>query len=174
MSSEPEITDSDFYMSVQEAARLILSPTPQTHRYCIDPEMEEFYGDDVQHVGDAFDLRASSSFSLLPGERRLIGTGFRVELLQGFVGLVTPRSGLAMKHGITVVNSPGLVDTGYRGEVKVILHNTDRKYVFEGEPGDRIAQFLIVPVSDAPLTRVDAIDTGTERGESGFGSTGVK
>jgi dUTP pyrophosphatase len=94
-----------------------------------------------------------------------------VAIPEGHAGLVTPRSGLAAKHGITIVNTPGLVDAGYRGELRVILHNTDREEPFVVEPGMRIAQLVVVAVPEAELSEVDELPP-SERGESGFGSSG--
>jgi dUTP pyrophosphatase len=121
--------------------------------------------------GDAgFDLRAVEPFTLKPGERQLVPTGVAIALPPGHAGLVTPRSGLAIKHGISVVNGPGLVDPNYRGELKVVLINLGRE-TFEGAAGDRIAQLLIVPFTAPPIAIVDSLDD-TERGEAGFGSSG--
>jgi dUTP pyrophosphatase len=124
-------------------------------------------------AGDAgFDLRCVEGFSLAPGERAVVPTGVAVALPEGCAGLVVPRSGLAARHGISVVNGPGLIDPSYRGEVRVVLVNlgADR---FQGEPGDRIAQLLLVPFV-APATRVvDALPESADgRGASGFGSSG--
>ena len=121
--------------------------------------------------GDAgFDLRAVEPFTLAPGERALVPTGVAIALPPGHAGLVTPRSGLAVKHGISVVNGPGLVDPNYRGELKVVLVNLGHE-PFHGEPGDRIAQLLIVPFAAPPVVVVDELG-GTERGAAGFGSSG--
>ena len=121
--------------------------------------------------GDAgFDLRAIEPFTLAPGERALVPTGVAIALPPGHAGLVTPRSGLAVKHGISVVNGPGLVDPNYRGELKVVLINLGSE-TFRGEAGDRIAQLLIVPFTAPPVQIVDALDD-TERGAAGFGSSG--
>ena len=121
--------------------------------------------------GDAgFDLRAVEEFSLAPGERALVPTGVAIALPPGHAGLVTPRSGLAIKHGISVVNGPGLVDPNYRGELKVVLVNLGAE-TFHGEVGDRIAQLLIVPFATPPVQVVDVLDD-TERGAAGFGSSG--
>lgn len=121
--------------------------------------------------GDAgFDLRAVEPFTLEPGQRALVPTGVAIALPPGHAGLVTPRSGLAIKHGISVVNGPGLVDPNYRGELKVVLVNLGDE-TFRGEPGDRIAQLLIVPFAAPPVAIVDALDA-TERGANGFGSSG--
>lgn len=121
--------------------------------------------------GDAgFDLRAVEPFTLAPGERALVPTGVAIALPPNHAGLVTPRSGLAVKHGISVVNGPGLVDPNYRGELKVVLINLGDE-TFHGEPGDRIAQLLIVPFAAPPIAIVDELDD-TERGGAGFGSSG--
>ena len=122
-------------------------------------------------AGDAgYDLRAVEPFTLAPGERALVPTGVAIALPPDHAGLVTPRSGLAIKHGISVVNGPGLVDPNYRGELKVVLVNLGDE-AFHGEAGDRIAQLLIVPFAAPPVAIVDALDD-TERGASGFGSSG--
>lgn len=106
------------------------------------------------------------------GERAQVGTGVAVEIPPGHAGLVLPRSGLALRHGIALVNAPGLIDSGYRGELRVLLLNTDRERDFELEPGDRIAQLLIVPFAPAvPIEVADLADS--ERGAGGFGSSGV-
>ena len=124
------------------------------------------------YPGDAgLDLVACERYELGPGERALIGTGIAVAIPEGHAGLVTPRSGLAAKHGITIVNTPGLVDAGYRGELRVILHNTDTRDPFVVEPGMRIAQLVLVAVPETELSEVDELPP-SERGESGFGSSG--
>ena len=124
------------------------------------------------HAGDAgFDLRAIESARLEPGERASVGTGIAVEIPEGSAGLVLPRSGLAAKHGISVVNAPGLIDAGYRGEIRVLLLNTDRTEPFEIEPGDRIAQLVIVEVGDEDPLEVASLQESA-RGDGGFGSTG--
>ena len=124
------------------------------------------------YPGDAgLDLVACEHHELGPGERALIGTGIALAIPEGHAGLVTPRSGLAAKHGITMVNAPGLVDAGYRGELRIILHNTDMQEPFVVEPGMRIAQLVLVAVPDAVLHEVDELPP-SERGESGFGSSG--
>ena len=126
------------------------------------------------YVGDAgLDLAACEQHELGPGERALVGTGLAVAIPEGHAGLVAPRSGLAVEHGITIVNAPGIVDSGYRGELRVILHNTDRQETFVVEPGMRIAQLLVVPVPEASLREVDELPA-SERGEGGFGSSGKK
>lgn len=124
------------------------------------------------HPGDAgADLVSTEQVRLAPGQRALIGTGVRIALPDGYVAFVVPRSGLAAKHGITVVNSPGTVDAGYRGEIKVTLLNTDAAEPFDIAPGDRIAQLIVMPVSRATFLPVDALPDSV-RGEGGFGSTG--
>jgi dUTP pyrophosphatase len=124
------------------------------------------------YPGDAgLDLAACERHELGPGERALVGTGIAVAIPEGHAGLVTPRSGLAAKNGITIVNTPGLVDSGYRGELRVILHNTDRHETVVIEPGMRIAQLVVVAVPEAALREVDELP-GSERGSSGFGSSG--
>ena len=126
------------------------------------------------YPGDAgLDLAACERHELGPGERALVGTGIAVAIPEGHAGLVTPRSGLAAKNGITIVNTPGLVDSGYRGELRVILHNTDRHETVVIEPGMRIAQLVVVAVPEAALREVDELP-GSERGSSGFGSSGHK
>ena len=124
------------------------------------------------HEGDAgLDLHASEAAALEPGQRASIRTGIAVEIPAGHAGLVLPRSGLAARHGIALVNSPGLIDSGYRGEVRVLLLNTDRERRFEIEPGDRIAQLVVTPVAAAePLEAAEL--ASTSRGDGGFGSTG--
>jgi len=123
--------------------------------------------------GDAgLDLRAAEPALLGPGERAAIGTGIAVEIPRGHAGLILPRSGLALRHGISMVNAPGLIDAGYRGELRVLLLNTDRTNEFAIEPGDRIAQLLVVPF--APLEPVAAAELAeSARGELGFGSSGL-
>ncbi len=123
------------------------------------------------HEGDAgVDLYTSIDFKLQSGERRLVPAGIAVAVPQGYVGLVCPRSGMAVKHGITVVNGPGVVDSGYRGELKVALINQGAEPV-SFERGDRIAQLLVVPVAVQELTEVAELPT-SDRGDGGFGSTG--
>jgi dUTP pyrophosphatase len=124
------------------------------------------------HDGDAgYDLHAAETASLAPGARASIGTGVAIALPDGVAGMVLPRSGLAARHGIALVNAPGLIDPGYRGEVRVLLLNTDPAEAFEVNPGDRIAQ--LVPVRFEPLELQEAGDLETSaRGAGGFGSTG--
>jgi dUTP pyrophosphatase len=123
-------------------------------------------------AGDAgLDLYASESARLEPGTRASVGTGIAVEIPAGHAGLVLPRSGWAAKHGISLVNAPGLIDAGYRGEVRVLLLNTDREEAFEISEGDRMAQLLVVPF--ASLEPVESHSLAeSERGAGGFGSTG--
>ncbi|GAB3659749.1 dUTP diphosphatase [Zhihengliuella somnathii] len=124
------------------------------------------------HPGDAgADLRARVDVSLAPGERVLVPTGVALALPYGYVGLVHPRSGLATKHGLTVVNAPGTVDAGYRGEIAVTLLNTDPRETIELRRGDRIAQLVIQKVETARFVPVDELDDSA-RGAGGFGSTG--
>jgi dUTP pyrophosphatase len=124
------------------------------------------------YVGDAgLDLAACERRELGPGERAVVGTGLAVAIPAGHAGFVTPRSGLAVEHGITIVNTPGVVDSGYRGELRVILHNTDGRETFVVEPGMRIAQLLVVPIPIASLREVDELPA-SERGQGGFGSSG--
>lgn len=123
--------------------------------------------------GDAgLDLRAAEPALLGPGERAAVGTGIAVEIPAGHAGLVLPRSGLALRHGISMVNAPGLIDCGYRGELRVLLLNTDRTNAFAIDPGDRIAQLLVVAF--AALEPVAAAELAeSARGELGFGSSGL-
>jgi dUTP pyrophosphatase len=122
--------------------------------------------------GDAgLDLYACESAHIGPGERWGVGTGVAVEIPAGHAGLVLPRSGLAREHGITLVNSPGLIDAGYRGELRVLLMNTDPAEIFRVEPGDRIAQLVIAPIALAEPVETSALGDSA-RGESGFGSSG--
>ncbi|HUR76660.1 MAG TPA: dUTP diphosphatase [Acidimicrobiales bacterium] len=125
------------------------------------------------HPGDAgADLTAAESVTLAcGGGRALVGTGMRVAIPEGYAGFVMPRSGLALKHGVTCLNTPGLIDSGYRGELKVLLVNTDPATDFGVEVGDRIAQLVIQRVEQATFTAVAELDDHV-RGEGGFGSTG--
>jgi dUTP pyrophosphatase len=124
------------------------------------------------HDSDAgLDLYAAEAASVAPGGRVSVGTGLAVQIPEGLAGLVLPRSGLSLKHGIALVNSPGLIDPGYRGEVRVLLLNTDPTLAFRVAPGDRIAQLLLVPIAVASPLEADSLDTST-RGPAGFGSSG--
>lgn len=121
--------------------------------------------------GDAgLDLVACEQVALAPGERALVGTGLAVAIPEGYAGFVQPRSGLAARHGIAVVNSPGLVDCGYRGELRVVLLNTDPREPFTIEPGMRIAQLVVLPVPEVSLLEVEELPP-SERGVRGFGSS---
>ncbi|MCU0258025.1 MAG: dUTP diphosphatase [Solirubrobacteraceae bacterium] len=124
------------------------------------------------HEDDAgLDLRALEGATLVPGARAMIRTGLALELPPGHAGLVLPRSGLAARHGIALVNAPGLIDAGYRGELQVLLLNTDRTEAFTLEPGERIAQLVVVPVAlPAPVEVAELAPAA--RGDGGFGSTG--
>lgn len=123
--------------------------------------------------GDAgCDLPSAEALTLAPGQRAVVSTGVSIALPAGFAAFVMPRSGLAARHGIGLVNAPGVIDAGYRGEIKVVVINTDAAESFSIEPGDRIAQLVITPVSKARFHPVDALP-GSDRGEGGFGSTGV-
>jgi dUTP pyrophosphatase len=123
------------------------------------------------YKGDAgLDLASSERVELAPGERAVVGTGVVVAIPPGHAGFVQPRSGLAARHGVTVVNSPGLVDSGYRGELKVVLLNTDRTERFVVEPGMRIAQLVVVPIATPQPIEVAELPE-SERGEKGFGSS---
>lgn len=125
------------------------------------------------HPGDAgLDLYALKSAALEPGERASIATGIAVEIPPGHAGLVLPRSGLASRHGISVVNAPGLIDSDYRGEVRVLLLNTDREHRFELSAGDRVAQLVVVAVEIAEVVEVPTLSE-TVRGAGGFGSSGT-
>jgi len=124
------------------------------------------------HPGDAgADLIATETVELGPGERATVGTGTAIALPDGYVAFVVPRSGLAAKHGITIVNTPGTVDAGYRGEIRVILLNTDRSTPYTITAGDRIAQLVVLPVTRARFVPVERLP-GSHRGDGGFGSTG--
>jgi dUTP pyrophosphatase len=123
------------------------------------------------YSGDAgLDLSSCERVELAPGERALVPTGLAVAIPEGHAGFVQPRSGLATKHGISIVNTPGLVDSGYRGELLVNLVNTDKHEPFVVEPGMRIAQLVIVPIPEVELVEVDALPA-SERGVRGFGSS---
>ena len=138
----------------------------------VDVLISSSYVPAYAHPGDAgADLRAAASFTLAPGARETVPTGVSIALPDGFVGFVVPRSGLAARHGITIVNSPGTVDAGYRGEIRVTILNTDPNESFEIAEGDRIAQLIVMPVSRARFVPVTELP-GSHRGESGFGSTG--
>jgi len=137
----------------------------------LDPEMEL---PSYAKPGDAgLDLRSRVEMKLEPGMRALVPTGIAVAIPTGYVGLVHPRSGLAIKSGISMVNTPGTIDSGYRGEISVILINHDREETFEIKRGDRIAQLVIQQVEVAELVPVKELPL-SERGEGGFGSSGIR
>ena len=124
------------------------------------------------YAGDAgLDLAACERVELQPGERALVGTGLAVAIPDGYAGFVQPRSGLASRHGISIVNTPGLVDAGYRGELKVALLNTDARESFVVEPGMRIAQLVVLPIPPVQPVEVDELPASA-RGADGFGSSG--
>lgn len=124
------------------------------------------------HAGDAgLDLHSAQAAHIGPGERWQISTGLAVEIPDGHAGLVLPRSGLALRYGISLVNAPGLIDSGYRGEIGVLLLNNDPAEIFRVEPGDRIAQLVVVPVTGLSPVAAEELAT-SERGEGGFGSSG--
>jgi len=125
----------------------------------------------AHHDDAGYDLRAAEAATIEPGGRVSVGTGVAVAIPEGHAGLVLPRSGLAARHGISLVNAPGLIDAGYRGELRVLLLNTDREASFEVAPGDRIAQLVIVRHEAPELVEVATLDE-TVRGAAGFGSTG--
>jgi dUTP pyrophosphatase len=123
------------------------------------------------YEGDAgVDLAACEATVLAPGARAVIPTGLAVEIPDGYAGFVLPRSGLAARHGIGVVNSPGLIDAGYRGEIRVVLHNSDQEEPFAVEPGMRVAQLVVAPIASVRLVEVDELAI-SERGARGFGSS---
>jgi dUTP pyrophosphatase len=126
------------------------------------------------HSGDAgMDLSACETVTIGVGERAIVGTGLAVEIPEGHAGLVVPRSGLALRHGLSTVNAPGVIDAGYRGEVRVILLNTDKEHAFTVEPGMRVAQLLVVPVVAVNVVETIALTT-SDRGDGGFGSSGLR
>ncbi len=126
------------------------------------------------HAGDAgADLLSTDDVVIAPGERAIVGTGVSIALPDGFAAFVVPRSGLAAKHGVTLVNTPGTIDAGYRGEIRVILLNTDSSESYTVRAGDRIAQLIVMAVARARFIPVDRLP-GTERGDGGFGSTGYR
>jgi dUTP pyrophosphatase len=127
------------------------------------------------HAGDAgYDLRSVDELDLPPGSRALIRTGISLAIPEGFAGLVLPRSGLAMRHGVAPVNTPGLIDSGYRGEIMIPLMNHDREATFRVEMGMRIAQLVLLRAEEVSFSEVEALEAGTHgRGERGFGSSGA-
>ncbi|GAB3757568.1 dUTP diphosphatase [Microlunatus parietis] len=157
---------------LDHAARAQVIPATETVRVellRLDPGLEP---PDYARPGDAgADLRSSETATLEPGERRVFGTGVAIALPEGYAAFVHPRSGLAARHGITVVNAPGTVDAGYRGEIKVCLINTDRSEPVTINRGDRIAQLVVQRVSRAEFVAVEALPESV-RGAGGYGSTG--
>ena len=124
------------------------------------------------HPGDAgLDLSSRIDVEIEPGERAMVPTGLAIAIPHGYAGLVLPRSGLSARHGIGLVNSPGLIDSGYRGEVAVLLINTDKRQPFRIKHGDRIAQLMIQKVEEVTVIPFDDLDD-SHRGGGGFGSTG--
>lgn len=166
VTDQPSAVNTAF----DEAPELPASaPTLQVQLKMLDPELE---APSYAHPGDAgADLRARQDVTLQPGERRLVPTGVAIALPEGFVALIHPRSGLATKHGLTIVNAPGTVDAGYRGEISVTLLNTDVSQAIELRRGDRIAQMVIQRVEYAQFVPVTEL-SGSVRGTGGFGSTG--
>lgn len=123
------------------------------------------------YAGDAgLDLTTCERVELAPGERAVVPTGIAVAIPKGYAGFVQPRSGLAARYGITIVNAPGLIDSGYRGEIRVVLLNTDGSATYVAEPGERIAQLVVLPVPGLELVEVDELPR-SERGVRGFGSS---
>jgi dUTP pyrophosphatase len=155
--------------SLEGSAGAYGSPTLSVQLKMLDAGLE---APSYAHPGDAgADLRAREDVVLEPGERRLVPTGVSIALPNGYVALIHPRSGLATKHGLTVVNAPGTVDAGYRGEIAVTLLNTDREKAIELRRGDRIAQMVIQRVEYAQFVAVAELSDSV-RGDGGFGSTG--
>jgi dUTP pyrophosphatase len=156
--------------------------TPTDDGFTFEAEMEELQFTKLNeratlptraHDGDAgLDLYAAEGARIGPGQRVMVGTGLTVAIPPGLAGLVVPRSGLALKHGISLVNSPGVIDSGYRGEVRVLLLNTDASSDFRLAVGDRIAQLLLIPIATASPLEADSLDE-TARGSGGFGSSGL-
>ncbi|MEI7759228.1 MAG: dUTP diphosphatase [Thermoleophilia bacterium] len=149
-----------------------------TERYATPLKVQRLRPDAVlptrAHSGDAgLDLSACETTTIGPGQRALVATGLALELPEGHVGLVVPRSGLALRHGISLVNTPGVIDEGYRGEVRVIMLNTDATQPFTVEPGMRVAQLLVMPVPRVEVVEVMDL-TDSARGEGGFGSSGLQ
>ena len=135
----------------------------------LDPDVEL---PQYARSGDAgLDLRASEDVELAPGKRAMVPTGLAIALPEGYAGFVQPRSGLAAREGLSIVNTPGLIDSGYRGELKIIAINTDNEHTIHIKRGDRIAQLVIQEVPVVHLVEVDELEA-SERGAAGFGSTG--
>ena len=144
-----------------------------TLKISLMPDADESILPEYKHAGDAgMDLKLSEGVRLGSRIRMILPTGIKVSIPEGYVGMVCPRSGLAARQGVTVLNAPGIVDSGYRGEVGVILYNTSNDTVALSA-GDRIAQLVIVPVAHPEIEVVSNLDSDTARGEGGFGSTGL-
>ncbi|MFJ5957962.1 dUTP diphosphatase [Paenarthrobacter sp. NPDC092416] len=168
MSNETAVINSNAATTAESTAEYG-APTLEVQLKMLDAGLE---APSYAHPGDAgADLRAREDVYLAPGERKLVPTGVSIALPDGFVALIHPRSGLATKHGLTVVNAPGTVDAGYRGEIAVTLLNTDRNDAIELKRGDRIAQMVIQRVEYASFVAVDELSDSV-RGTGGFGSTG--
>jgi dUTP diphosphatase len=180
--ADPEIAlsrDADVEGDVEGTGRTFAATSPP--RSTLAGEMEELrfikLSDKATlptraHDNDAgLDLYAAEGARIVPGGRVSVGTGLAVAIPEGLAGLVMPRSGLALKHGVALVNSPGLIDPGYRGEVRVLLLNTDGTTDFHVAAGDRIAQLLLVPIATASPLEADSLDSSV-RGPAGFGSSG--
>jgi len=163
------VSQESAVISPAEASAEYGAPTLRVELKMLDAGLEV---PSYAHPGDAgADLRAREDVTLAPGERKLVPTGVSIGMPNGYVALIHPRSGLATKHGLTVVNAPGTVDAGYRGEIAVTLLNTDLVHPIELKRGDRIAQMVIQRVEYAGFVQVDELSE-TVRGEGGFGSTG--
>ncbi|WP_332761466.1 dUTP diphosphatase [Pseudarthrobacter sp.] len=163
------VPDDELAGSAPDAAAAYGAPTLQVQLKMLDAGLE---APSYAHPGDAgADLRTREDVVLAPGERKLVATGVSIALPDGFVALIHPRSGLATKHGLTIVNAPGTVDAGYRGEISVTLLNTDSRNAIELRRGDRIAQMVIQRVEYAQFVPVNELSESV-RGAGGFGSTG--
>ena len=169
MTDHPATLDTAPHEAAAALAADNPAPTLQVQLKMLDPGLE---APSYAHPGDAgADLRAREDVVLQPGERKLVPTGVAISLPYGYVALIHPRSGLATKHGLTIVNAPGTVDAGYRGEISVTLLNTDASQPIELRRGDRIAQMVIQRVEHAQFVPVTELSESV-RGTGGFGSTG--
>lgn len=172
VSNETAVFSSDAASADADSSNTTASygaPTLDVQLKMLDAGLE---APSYAHPGDAgADLRSREDVHLAPGERKLVPTGVSIALPDGFVALIHPRSGLATKHGLTVVNAPGTVDAGYRGEIAVTLLNTDKEHAIDLRRGDRIAQMVIQRVEYARFVAVDQLSDSV-RGTGGFGSTG--
>ena len=179
--SEDAATEAEEWPAAQGEPRERTVAVPSPPRSTLEGDVEELRFTRLSenatlptraNEGDAgLDLYAAEGARIGPGGRVSVGTGLAVAIPGGLAGLVMPRSGLALKHGISLVNSPGLIDSSYRGEVRVLLLNTDGTAEFRISPGDRIAQLLLVPIATASPLEADTLDS-TARGGGGFGSSG--